>query len=89
MATETPDRKIFFAREDALLARYRQQLGVAALPATLADYTARVVTPELESQKQAGAVAVKFEAAYLRSLDFEPADQQQAAAVYAEYARGG
>jgi predicted TIM-barrel fold metal-dependent hydrolase len=89
LAAETPDRKIFFAREDALLARYRQQLGIAALPATLAEYTARVVTPELESQKQAGAVAVKFEAAYLRSLDFEPVDQQQAAAVYAEYAHGG
>ncbi len=89
LAGETPDRKIFFAREDMLLARYRQQLGVAALPATLRDYTTRVVTPELEQQKRDGAVAVKFEAAYLRSLDFEPAGEQQAATTYAKYARGG
>lgn len=88
LASETPDRKIFFGREEMLLARYRQQLGVAALPVTLGDYTARVVTPELEKQKRDGAVAVKFEAAYLRSLDFEPADEKQAAA-YAKYARGG
>jgi predicted TIM-barrel fold metal-dependent hydrolase len=88
LAAETPDRKIFFAREETLLANYRQQLGVSSLPATLADYTSRVVTPELERQKRDGAVAVKFEAAYLRSLDFEPADEQQAAAAYAKYARG-
>ena len=89
LAAETPDRKIFFGRESTLLARYRRQLGVAALPATLQQYTVRVVTPELESQKRNGAVAVKFEAAYLRSLDFEPADERQAAATYAKYARGG
>lgn len=89
LAAGTPDRKVFFAREDMLLARYRQQLGVAALPITLGEYTARVVTPELELQKRNGAVAVKFEAAYLRSLDFEPADGRQAAATYAKYARGG
>jgi hypothetical protein len=51
LAAETPDRKIFFAREETLLARYRQQVGAATLPATLADYTSRVVTPELERQK--------------------------------------
>jgi uncharacterized protein len=88
LAAETPDRKIFFAREDMLLARYRQRLGVAALPATLGEYTARVVTPELELQKRNGAVAVKFEAAYLRSLDFEPADERLAAATYMKYAQG-
>ena len=88
LAAETPDRKIFFARENMLLARYRQQLGVAALPATLGGYTAGVVTPELELQKRNGAVAVKYEAAYLRSLDCEPADERQDAATYGKYARG-
>jgi uncharacterized protein len=89
LGSETPDRKFFFSRETMLLEKYRRELGVAALPPTLNDYEARVVTPELEKQKQAGAVAIKFEAAYLRSLDFEPAEQQDAAAVYARYARGG
>ena len=40
------------------------------MPATLAEYLARVVTPTLERHKQGGAVAEKFEAAYLRSLAF-------------------
>ncbi len=89
LAGETPDRKFFFGRENMLLARYRKELGVAALPSTLAEYITRVVTPELARQKQTGAVAIKFEAAYLRSLDFEPAAEQDAAAVYSKYVRGG
>ena len=89
LAAETPDRKFFFGRENMLLARYRRELGVQTMPATLAEYESRVVTPELERQKQNGAVAIKFEAAYLRSLDFEPAPQQDAAAVYAKFVPGG
>ena len=72
---ETPDRKFFFGRENMLLARYRRELNVSAMPSTLGEYTSRVVTPELERQKKEGAVAIKFEAAYLRSLDFEPASE--------------
>lgn len=89
LAAETPDRKFFFGRENMLLARYRRELGVAAMPATLAEYQSRVVTPELERQKKDGAVAIKFEAAYLRSLDFEPAYERDAAAIYAKFAAGG
>ena len=89
LASETPDRKFFFGRETMLLERYRRELGVEALPQTLAGYTARVVTPELERQKQLTAVAIKFEAAYLRSLDFETSDGPDAAAIYAKYVRGG
>ncbi len=89
LAEASPDRKFFFSREDMLLARYRKDLGVAAQPSSLDDYLKSVVTPELEKQKQQGAVAIKFEAAYLRSLDFEPATREDAAAVYAKYAREG
>jgi uncharacterized protein len=88
-AAESPDRKFFFGRENMLLARYRRELGVAAMPATLSEYASRVVTPELERQKKDGAVAIKFEAAYLRSLDFEPATERDAAATFAKYARAG
>lgn len=85
LAAETPDRKFFFGREDMLLARYRRELGVSAMPATLGEYESRVVTPEVERQQNAGAIAIKFEAAYLRSLDFEPASERDAAAIYAKY----
>jgi uncharacterized protein len=89
LAAQTPDRKFFFGREEMLLKRYREEWDVETLPETLADYTAHVVTPVLERQKQMGAVAIKFEAAYLRSLDFEPAAEKDAAIIYSKYVRGG
>ena len=89
LAAQTPDRKFFFSREDMLRGRYMKTLGVTQLPTTLAEYTSRVVTPTLEAQKRQGAIAIKFEAAYLRSLDFATAPQDQASAIYARYARGG
>jgi predicted TIM-barrel fold metal-dependent hydrolase len=59
------------------------------MPATLAEYVSRVIAPELQRQKKDGAVAIKFEAAYLRSLDFETASEPDAAATYAKYVHGG
>jgi predicted TIM-barrel fold metal-dependent hydrolase len=94
VANETPDRKFFYSREEMLLKRYLKDLNLSALPATLPDYTTRVVTPTLESQKRSAAVAIKFEAAYLRSLDFGPIpldqsrDQAEAAQIYARYIKG-
>jgi len=66
-----------------------RESGLGALPATLDEYVARVVRLTLERQKQAGAVAVKFEAAYLRSLNFGEAKPAEAAQVFARYAGGG
>jgi predicted TIM-barrel fold metal-dependent hydrolase len=83
-----PDYAAFYPGEDALLKRYLSDLNMKAVPATLREFTSRVVTPTLERQKRGGAVAVKFEAAYLRALDFADATEQEAARVYARYARG-
>ena len=88
-ASETPDRKFFYQREEKLLKRYLGDLKLAALPATLEQYTSTVVTPTLQRQKQNGAVAAKFEAAYLRTLDFQPASEAEARRIYAQYVRGG
>ncbi len=82
LAAKNSDRKAFFALEDKLRARYLAEAGLQAPPATLAEYLARVVTPTLERHKQGGAVAEKFEAAYLRSLAFDDADAAQADRVY-------
>jgi hypothetical protein len=89
LATETPDRKFFYQREEMLLKRYLHDLKLDSLPLTLEQYTARVVTPTLELQKQNGAVAVKFEAAYLRALDFQPMSLAEANRIYVRYVRGG
>jgi hypothetical protein len=86
LAAQSPDRKIFYAREQALLARY---LGPRKTPATLAGYLAQIVTPTLESQRRAGAVAIKFESAYLRALDFKPPDVAAASTLYARFHASG
>jgi predicted TIM-barrel fold metal-dependent hydrolase len=63
------DQKSFFALEDKLLKRYYAESGVAAKPAKLDEYLEKVVHATLERHKRAGAVAEKFEMAYLRTLD--------------------
>jgi uncharacterized protein len=89
LAGENPDRKFFFSREEMLLRRYLKDSGLSAAPATLDDYLARVVAPTLERQKKAGAVAIKFEAAYLRTLAFGEPKRAEAEQVYAHYVAGG
>jgi len=84
-----PDYRGFYPGEERLLKRYLASAGLRSLPATLDAFLAKVVTPTLESEKRDGAVAVKFEAAYLRKLDFDVADINFARQVYARYVRGG
>jgi hypothetical protein len=83
----TPDYEAFYPSERRLLDRYLSDLTLNAIPPTLHQYLTRVVTPTLERQKNGGALAIKFEAAYLRALDFGDAGESDAAAVYARYAR--
>jgi hypothetical protein len=85
----SPDYRPLYPREERLLRRYLAALPVKTLPPTLGAYLAAVVTPTLERMKRDGAVAVKFEAAYLRPLDFGNPPLAAAAAVYARYIRGG
>jgi predicted TIM-barrel fold metal-dependent hydrolase len=84
-----PDYRGFYPGEERLLKRYLASAGLKALPTTLDAYLAKVVTATLEAEKRDGAIAVKFEAAYLRKLDFEEADIVSARRVYSRYVRGG
>jgi uncharacterized protein len=65
---QNSDRKAFFELEAKLLADYYKQAGVGGRPARLDGYLQRVVTPTLERHRHGGAVAEKFEMAYLRTL---------------------
>jgi uncharacterized protein len=77
------DRKAFFDDKGRLLARYLKECGYAKAPASLDEYLRKIVDPTLERHKRGGAVAVKFEAAYLRSLDFDDVPRAEADAAYA------
>jgi hypothetical protein len=88
-ASYSPDRKINFSDVSKLLHRYLNARNLNSIPPSLADYLKLVVTPTIEEQKRAGAVAIKFEGAYLRSLDFANPAEPEAAAIYSRYASGG
>jgi predicted TIM-barrel fold metal-dependent hydrolase len=88
-AARTPDTRSLYPREAKLLQRYMRELNVRTLPATLDDYVRTIVAPTLARQRTNGAVGVKFEAAYLRPLDFDDPDAVAAQRVYTRYAHGG
>ena len=85
MAGVTPDRTQFFALEDKLRSRYIHEAGLTKLPSTLDSYIDQVVLPTLRHQHDHGAIAAKFELAYLRSLAVGNPSHDEAAAVYAKF----
>jgi uncharacterized protein len=89
---DTPDKKVFYDQEAKLLKTYMSQAGVSALPETLDEYVGKVITPTLEAHKKAGAPAIKFEAAYLRPLNFGHApgaeERAETQRIYGRYAKG-
>lgn len=85
----TPDRANLFPKNARNRARYLADLKLKALPPTFQGYLDRVVHPTLERMAAGGAVAVKFEAGYLRRLDFDPATFEDARRVYERYRAGG
>lgn len=81
------DVKFFYAQEEKLFKRFLSELKITKLPATFEQYLKTVVTPTLERHKKGGAVAVKFVAAYYRSLDFAESSKAEANNIYLKYTR--
>jgi len=84
-----PEYRSFYAGVEKWRERYLSEANVRSLPAKLDDYLAKVIVGTLERQKRDGAIAIKFEASYLRSLEFTDAPPAAAARTYARYAAGG
>ncbi len=89
LAAATPDKRLFYPLEERVRARYLADAGLKAVPETLLEYLERVVTPTLQRQKAAGAIAEKFEIAYLRGFDFSDPARADADKVYAKWAGKG
>jgi predicted TIM-barrel fold metal-dependent hydrolase len=83
------DYRAFYPAEERLLKRYLSDAKLTELPGTLKEYLSKVVTGTLERQKRDGAIAVKFEIAYLRSLEFGDSIESDAARVYERWVKGG
>ena len=86
---KNPDVAAYMPLQTTLLQRYAQQLGMPPqLPATFGDYLS-FLTRSLEENKRRGGVAVKFEAAYFRSLSFGDPGGEVVAPIYQKYRGGG
>jgi predicted TIM-barrel fold metal-dependent hydrolase len=90
---DNPDKKVFYGQEAKLLKTYLAEAHLSALPDSLDEYVAKLLIPTLEAQKKTGAPAIKFEAAYLRPLNFGPQTnaegEAEARKIYSKYSQGG
>jgi uncharacterized protein len=81
---KNPDMGVYIPLQEKVLHRYMQQENVSGLPADLAGYEAFVRQTVANNQKK-GGVAMKFEAAYFRTLYFSDPPREKAEAIYAKY----
>lgn len=82
------DMGVYIPLQEKVLQRYEKQEGVSGLPGDLAGYENFVRQTLADNQKR-GGVAMKFEAAYFRSLYFGDPAREKAEAIYAKYHAGG
>src|ERR1700680_2747192 len=82
------DMGVYVPLQEKVLQRYMKQESVSAPPTGLAGYETFVRQTLADNQKK-GGVAIKFEAAYFRSLYFSDSPREKAEAIYAKYHAGG
>ena len=85
----TPDMGVYIPLQEKMLSRYKKQEGVEGLPSDLAGYEDFVRRTMADNQQKHGGVAIKFEAAYFRTLYFTDPPREHAEAIYNKYRAGG
>ena len=78
----TPDRKAFHGRMDELLEEHLSSLHLEDLPPTLDGYLSEVLKPILQKYQQEGAAGLKLLTAYLRSLQVDAIEFDEASEAY-------
>ena len=86
LKAKDPDHKIFITREENLLRSYLADGQLRKLPSTFDDYLT-FVSHRLGRWKAGGAIALKFELAYLRDLRISEPQKENADRVYSIYAQ--
>jgi uncharacterized protein len=81
------DQEIYMPLQEKVLKRNMEQAGISALPNDLSGYE-QFISKVLDQDKAKGAIAIKFEAAYFRSLHFSDPPRERAAAIYSKYRSG-
>jgi len=88
LVAKNGDMAVYIPLQERVLQRYMKQENVNGLPANLAGYEAFIRQMLADNQKK-GGVAMKFEAAYFRSLYFRDPPREKAEAVYGQFRAGG
>ena len=88
MAARNSDEAVYFPLQEKMLHRYLQQAGLDRLPDNFAGYL-HFISRILDENQQRGGIAMKFEAAYFRSLRFDEASREAAESLYDKYRSGG
>ncbi len=82
------DMVVYIPLQEKVLQRYMKQESVNSLPADLAGYESFVRQTLADNQKK-GGVAMKFEAAYFRTLFFRDPPREKAETIYAQFHASG
>ena len=85
----TPDMGVYIPLQQKMLGRYKKQEGVEGLPNDLAGYEDFVRRTMTDNHQKHGGVAIKFEAAYFRTLYFSDPPREHVDAIYNKYRAGG
>jgi uncharacterized protein len=82
------DQQVYLPLQEKMLRRWMQQEGVSQLPPKFDDYL-NFITRTLEDNQKKGAIAEKFEVAYMRTTKFSDPRREQAEDVYQRFVGGG
>ncbi|MCA1633872.1 MAG: amidohydrolase [Acidobacteria bacterium] len=85
---ENPDFRAAYIGLEAILKRYLSESKQSASPTTLDDYLTKVVTATLDRQKREGVIALKFDSAYIRTLNFGLVPHVEASRIYSQHIKG-
>jgi uncharacterized protein len=88
-AAGNPDMGVYIPLQEKMLGRYKKLENIQGLPADLAGYEDFIRRTMADNHKLRGGVAIKFEAAYFRTLYFTDPPRATAEAIYNKYRGGG
>jgi hypothetical protein len=88
MTARNSDEQVYIPLQEKMLHRWMQQENARALPNNFDNYL-KFISRTLEDNQRKGGIAMKFEAAYFRTLHFGDPPKAAAEAVYGKYHAGG
>lgn len=83
-----PDEQVYIPLQEKMLHRWMAQEGLRQLPPNFSDYLT-FVSRTLEDNQKKGAIAEKFEVAYLRPTRFSDPTRDEAEDIYQRFVGGG